>query len=144
MKKTVSVAIEQGEGFKTLCKAGKHTVVIDQPQPMGGTDEGPTPLDYQLFALGGCVAAIGRIVANQRRLAVRGISVVVEGELDTDGLMGKPTEARIGFQSIRARVRIDADLSAEEKEKLLHEIDARCPISENLQNGTDVSFRLED
>ena len=140
--KTVQVEIKQGSGFKTECWAGKHVVVIDQPAPAGGTDAGPTPLDVQLMALGSCIAAIGRIIANQRKLAVRGIEVAVEGEIDTDGLLGKPTNKRVGFSAITARVKIDADISAAEKEKLLHEIDERCPISENLKNATTVSIIL--
>ena len=140
--KTVQVEIKQGSGFKTECRAGKHVVVIDQPAPAGGTDAGPTPLDVQLMALGGCVAAIGRIIANQRKLDVRGIEVTVEGEIDTDGLLGKPTNKRVGFSAITARVKIDADIPAAEKEKLLHEIDERCPISENIKNTTTVSIIL--
>ena len=140
--KIVQVEIKQGAGFRTECRAGKHRVIIDQPAPAGGTDAGPTPLDVQLMSLGGCVAAIGRIIANQRKLAVRGIEVTVEGAIDTDGLLGKSSGNRVGFCAITARVKIDADMSAEEKEKFLHDIDARCPISENLQNVTPVSMIL--
>ena len=140
--KKVQVEIKQGAGFKTECRAGKHVVVIDQPAPAGGTDAGATPLDVQLMALGGCVAAIGRIIANQKKLAVRGIEVTVEGDIDTDGLLGKPSGKRVGFSAITARVKIDADMSVAEKEKFLHDIDARCPISENLQNATPVAMTL--
>jgi putative redox protein len=140
--KTLQVEIKQGSGFKTECRAGKHVVIIDQPAPAGGTDAGPTPLDVQLMAFGGCVAAIGRIIANQKKLAVRGIEVTVEGNIDTDGLLGKPTQQRVGFSAIVARVRIDADMSETEKAQFLHDIDARCPISENLQNATSVSMIL--
>ena len=142
--KKILVEIKQGVGFKTECKVGKHTVIIDQPTPVGGTDAGPTPLDVQLMSLGGCVAAIGRIIANQRKLTVRGIEVSVEGDIDTDGLLGKPTEKRVGFSAITARVKIDADMSAAEKTQFLHDIDARCPISENLQNATRVDMVLTE
>jgi putative redox protein len=140
--KKVQVEIRQGQGFRTECRAGKHVVIIDQPAPAGGTDAGPTPLDVQLMALGGCVAAIGRIIANQRKLAVRGLEVSIEGDIDTDGLLGKASASRVGFSAITARVKIDADMSAAEKEQLLHDIDVRCPISENLQNATPVSMVL--
>lgn len=141
--KTVVAQVSQGTGFRTECRAGKHTVVIDQPSgPGGGTDAGPSPLEYQLFALGGCIAAIGRIMAMQRRVALHGITVAVEGDINTDGLLGKKGDARVGFSAIRARVSVDADLPAEEKEKLVHEIDGRCPISENLQHETPVTVTL--
>jgi uncharacterized OsmC-like protein len=137
--KKVTVEIKQGPGFRTECRAGKHTVVIDQPTPAGGTDAGPTPLEAQLIALGSCIAAIGRIIANQRRLVIRGIEIAVEGELDTDGLFGKPTEKRVGFGAIAARVKIDADLAPADKAQLVHEIDQRCPISDNLQHPASVT-----
>lgn len=140
--KKVQVEVIQGSKFKTECKAGRHTLLIDQPVAGGGADEGPTPLDYQLFSLGGCIAAIGRIIAGQRKLAVRGFRISLEGTLNSDGLLGKPAQDRVGFSAIRAAVKIDADLSLEEKKALLHDIDRRCPISDNLQNSTPVSVEL--
>jgi len=138
--KQVKVEIVQGSGFRTECTAGKHTVIIDQPTMSGGTDAGPTPLDYQLVALGGCIAAIGRIVASQRRLPVRGFRISVTGELDTDRLLGKASASRCGFSAISAQVMIDADLTPAEKAALVHEIDARCPISDNLKAATPVTI----
>jgi len=142
--KKVIINVKQAETFKTECVSGKHRIIIDQPLPAGGTDEGPTPLDIQLMALGSCIAAIGRIVANQRKLAIRGIRVTVEGTVNTDGLLGKSTQDRVGFSAIKAIVDIDAHLSREEKTALLHDIDKRCPISENLKNITPVEIELTD
>ena len=48
----------------------------------GGADKGPTPLEYLFVALAGCIGSIGRIVATQRKLNVRGMEITVEGELD--------------------------------------------------------------
>ena len=140
--KKVQVHVAQGAGFRTECTAGSHVVVIDQPTPAAGTDAGVTPLEAQLMTLGACIAAIGRIIANQRSLAIRGFDVSVEGELDTDRLLGKATQSRAGFSKISARVEIDADLTVAEKEALLREIDERCPISENLKERTSVSVDL--
>jgi putative redox protein len=142
--KKVLVEVRQGGSFKTECAAGKHVVVVDQPIVAGGTDEGPTPLDYQLFSFGACITAIGRIIINQRHLPVRSIRVSVEGELNTDRLLGKAAQDRAGFSSIRAVVEIDADLSREEKARLLQEIDDRCPISDNLKNPTAVAITLAE
>jgi uncharacterized OsmC-like protein len=136
--KQLKVEVVQGSGFRTECTAGKHTVIVDQPTVAGGTDGGPTPLDYQLVALGGCITAIGRIIANQRRLPVRGFRVSVTGELDTDRLLGKASPNRCGFSAIAAQVTVDADMTPAEKVALVHEIDERCPISDNLQALTPV------
>ena len=90
-------------------------MVIDQPKAAGGNDEGPSPLEYFLFSLGGCVASIARIVAKQQKIALRGIDVTVEADLNTAGLMGKPTDDRVGFQRFHISADIDADMAPEEK-----------------------------
>ncbi len=143
-EKKVSVTVEERGGFRTECQAGKHKVVIDQPQAAGGSDAGPTPLDVQLMALGACIAAISRIIATQKRLPVRAIKVAVEGALNTDALLGKQNAARVGFAGISARVSLDADMSRDEKEAFIRLVDSRCPISDNLQHETPVSVTLED
>ena len=140
--KKVQIEVIQGANFKTECRAGKHLIIIDQPANAGGTDEGPTPLDVQLMALGGCIASIGRIVAMQRHLDIRGFVVLLEGELDTDGLLGKPSNKRAGFSAITACVKIDSDITQEEQQKLLNEIEKRCPVSDNLQNTTPICITL--
>jgi len=143
-EKTVVVELVQERGFRTDCRAGVHTVVIDQPKEAGGTGAGPTPLDYQLLALGGCIAAIGRIVAMQKRLPVKTIRVRVEGTIDTDALLGKRADLRVGFSSVTAQVSVDAEMSRQEKEQFVAEVERRCPISDNLQHETPVRVVLAE
>ncbi|MGQ9662359.1 MAG: OsmC family protein [Kiritimatiellia bacterium] len=140
--KSVKVVVRQGSGFRTECEAGQHKVIIDQPAAAGGTDAGPTPLDYELVALGGCITAVARIIAMQRRISLRGVQVNVEGTINTDRVLGKPSSERAGFSWIRAAVTLDCDLSGPEKGKLLKEIEERCPISDNLANTTPVEITL--
>ncbi len=141
--KSVSVDAKQIEGFKIETMSRQHVAIVDQPVTGGGTDAGPSPLDYLFISLAGCVVTVGHIIAKQRRLPVRNIEVHIEGELDTDVLMGKNKELRAGFSSIRVSTKFDADLSKEEKESLMREIDARCPISDNILNQTPIQFIVE-
>jgi uncharacterized OsmC-like protein len=70
------------------------------------------------------------------------MEIAIEADLDSDYLMGRTTEGRAGFTVIRATVDIDADLSREEKEAFLAEIDRRCPVTDVLQNGTTIDFTV--
>ncbi len=142
-EKKVSAEVRQSVGFRTECRAGHHQVIVDQPASAGGTDAGPTPLELQLMALGACLAAIARIVASQRRIHLRGVTVALQGELDTDVLLGKRTDQRVGFQAIDVEMSVDADLSAEDKAAFVREVEQRCPISDNLQNSTPVRVALK-
>ena len=138
--KKVSIEAKQVDGFKIETRMGNHIALVDQPKAGGGTDSGPSPLDYLFVSLAGCIATIGHIIAKQRSLPVRGIQVNVEGELDLDILMGKRQDARAGFDGIRVITTIDADMTQAEKEQYLREIDERCPISDNIHKMTPMEF----
>ena len=138
--KTVKIESVLDAKFKLESTVNGHKVVVDQPANSGGTDAGPTPLDYLLVSLTGCIGTIGRIVAMQKRIVLRGMKITVEGDINTDGLLGKPTDDPVGFKEIRILADIDADLTAEEKEAFIHEVDVRCPVSFNLLNQTPVKI----
>lgn len=140
--KTVKITATGPDGWVVKTTAGKHEAFIDQPEAMGGTDSAPTPLDYVFIALGGCLVTIAKIVAGQRKIALRSVEAEVSGEIDLAVLRGQNTEDRAGFQSITATVKIDADLTDEEKKEFLEEVDRRCPVSDNLIKTTPVTVNL--
>src|SRR5690554_7633743 len=87
--KTEKITAELLENYKIEVKTHSHVVYIDQPPAGGGGDEGPTPLEYLLSSLAGCIITIAKIVARQKRIDLRGLRVSVEGDIDTDVLLGK-------------------------------------------------------
>lgn len=141
--KTISIDAVQIDGFKIETRMREHVAYVDQPPAGGGTDSGPTPLEYLFVSLGGCIVTIGHIIAKQERLPVRKIEVHVEGEVDTDVFMGKNSENRAGFSEIRIHTKIDADMTQAEKEAFIHKIDLRCPISDNIQFVSPIKFIVE-
>ena len=140
--KTVKVSAKGLEGFLIETKAGTHTAFVDQPPAMGGTDKGPTPLDYVFISLAGCLVTIAKIVANQKKIVLRNVEVEVEGELNLEVLRGQDDTDRAGFKSFKVNMKVDADLTKEEKEKFIEEVDRRCPISDNLMNTTPLEITL--
>ncbi len=139
--KNVRVDAKGLEGFEIETTARQFQLTIDQPPSGGGKDAGPNPLEYLFMSLAGCIVTIGKIIAKQEQLPVRGISVVVEGDVDIDVLMGKSHDGtRAGFQSVTVTTTIDADMTQEEKEKLVERIDSRCPISDNIFHTTPLHF----
>lgn len=142
--KTVSLTSTMGATYRIETALRGHRVIVDQMPSGGGKDEGPSPLEYLFVSLAGCIGTIGRLVANQRRLPLRGMAIAVEGDVDVDKLLGKPTDARAGFQQIRVNVQIDADMTLAEKRAFLAEVDKRCPVSENLLKGTALTFSVTE
>lgn len=142
MNKKVEVSASLKEKFRIEGQMGKHSAVVDQPKEAFGDDAGATPLQYILFSMAACQATLARIIAMQKRIDLRKYEVSVEGELDTDVLLGKSDAARCGFQKIHVRIEMDADMSEDEKNAFIHEVDKRCPVSENLLNSTPIEISL--
>jgi putative redox protein len=142
--KTVKVTATGPDGWVVRTMSGKHESIVDQPEELGGTDSGPSPLDYIFVALGGCLVTIAKIVAGQQKIDLRGVEVEITGDLNLDVLRGQEKNERSGFTSINAKVKVDADLTKEEKEAFLEEVDRRCPVSDNLINLTPVTIQLSE
>ncbi len=136
--KTISVETKLNSKFKIESDIRGHAITVDQPAATGGGDAGPTAPEYLLVSLAGCIGSMGRIVAMQKRIELRGMTISVEGDLNVDGLLGKPTDDPMGFSEIRIIADIDSDMSAEEKNAFLHEVDERCPVSWNLLNASSI------
>ncbi len=139
--KKVEVETTLGQGFTIQSDIRGHRLYVDQPAAAGGRDAGPTPLEYLFLSLAGCIATLARIVANQKRIPLRGVRVGVSGDIDVSILLGKGT-GRSGFTGITVTVDLDTDLSPEEKAHFLEEVDRRCPVSDNLKALTPVSVVL--
>lgn len=140
--KTVAVSAKMANNYAVHADIRGHKVVIDQPENAGGTNEGPTPLEFFMFSLAGCIATIARTAARQQRIELRGIEVSVDGDLNPAGLLGKPTEDRTGFTQIRIEATIDADLSDTQKSEFLDQVCGRCPLHDNVKLVTEVVHQL--
>ncbi len=138
---TMKLTAKMGASFRTDISCSRE-MIIDQPKAGGGTDLGANPLEYYLSGLSGCMCAIARIVAMQRKIELSGVEVNVEGDIDKDFLLGKTQEGRAGFTELRLFVKIDAPLSDAEKVDFIHEVEKRCPVADNVQNGTTVKAIL--
>lgn len=142
--RTMRVQGQMEQGFAVTMQCGSHTLVMDQPKTAAGTDAGPTPLDMILAALAGCFGTIGRFLAHQRKIDLRGMRFDIEADYDPDGLLGRNPDVRPGFQDIRLLVDIDADLTLDEKQAFLQEVEGRCPLADNLLHGAQLHSRLVD
>ncbi|WP_214879320.1 MULTISPECIES: OsmC family protein [unclassified Exiguobacterium] len=115
------------KGMYTEGNSHNHKVIIDEPQNMGGTDQGANPLATLLISLTGCENAIANFVAKEINFDLKGIEFEVRGDIDPRGMMGDET-VRPYFKKIT----VDAKVSTSETDARVQElqkiVDARCPI----------------
>lgn len=141
--KTLRATGNMGAGMTIEIMCGEHKVYMDQPKNAGGADRGPAPPELILAAYAGCVGSLGRIIAMQDKIKLHGMAFEVEADYDPDYLLGRETTARAGFQEMRLKVKIDADLDDAGKQAFLDKIEDRCPVGDNLINATKLVTVLD-
>lgn len=128
---------------RTAVETRGFTMIVDEPRNLGGTDQGPSPVEYVLGALTGCLNVVAHMVAGEMGFTLSELEFDVEGDLDPGKFMGKNTEERAGFKEIRVRMRVSADADDETLRHWREAVESRCPVGDNLRNPTPVTITLE-
>jgi uncharacterized OsmC-like protein len=115
---------------------------IDHPLQFAAQDNGITPVEYVLVALGGCLTAGIAAVAQQRGIQLRSVQASVSAEMDLHGILGADPEVRNGFSGVRVDYRIDADASRAEIEALVAQSQKRSAVYDILTNPTAVTVTV--
>ncbi|HEX6694907.1 MAG TPA: OsmC family protein [Longimicrobiales bacterium] len=136
------VTTQTGRSYRTTAAAGRHSLVVDEPASLGGSDTGPTPYDLIAAALGACTAITLRMYADRKGWPLEAITVDVrhsrvhavdDANCDTD------ENARI--DRLHRTISLSGDLDAEQHAKLL-EIADKCPVHRTLDRGIVIETVL--
>lgn len=134
------------EGFHGLGEAQSHrqrfTFDTDHPAVFASEDQGPTPVEYILVGLAGCLTAGIAAVAQHRGIQLHSMTACIEGSMDIQGILGMDSEVRNGFDDVRVTFDIDADATREEIAALVVQSQKRSAVFDLLTNPTQVSVRL--
>jgi uncharacterized OsmC-like protein len=118
------------------------TYDADHPLQFAAEDNGVTPVEYVLVALGSCLTAGIAAVAQQRKIQLRSVEATIEAEMDLHGILGADPEVRNGFSGIRVRYAIDADASAADVEALVAQSQKRSAVYDIITNPTNVTVQV--
>lgn len=124
-------------GMQVETSSRNFKVIIDEPKNAGGTDVGMTPVEALLGALGACQSIVAAAFAKAHNFTFEEFHVELEGDIDTDGFMGK-ADVRPGFQEIRFTMHFKTDESQEKAEAFAAFIEKVCPVGDSLANGVNL------
>ena len=115
---------------------------IDHPLQFAAKDNGITPVEYVLVALGGCLTAGIAAVAQQREIQLRSVRASVAAEMDLHGILGADPDVRNGFSGVTVDYRIEADATREDIEALVAQSQKRSAVYDILTNPTAVTVTV--
>lgn len=108
--------------------------------PFGGDDAAPSPIMFLLAGLAGCVNAAGRLAAKDLGLVLRGLEIQVTGNTDPARFFGEESPHRADFNELVVAIAADTDADEKTLKDWLDQVRCRCPVMDNLQNDTPLTF----
>jgi uncharacterized OsmC-like protein len=130
------------EGFFGLGEEQHHRTTssfsVDHPEVFASEDHGPTPVEYVLVGLAGCLTAGVAAVAQNREVQLHKVSATIEGSMDVRGILGMDPDVRNGFSGITVTYDIDADASRADIEAIVAHSQKRSAVFDIVTNPTEV------
>ena len=134
------------EGFFGLGEEQKHRTRynfdMDHPEIFASEDNGATPVEFVLAALGGCLTAGVAAVAQHRQIQLRRVSATIEGAMDVRGILGMDSDVRNGFSNIKVTYDIDADASPADIKAIVAQSQKRSAVFDIFTNPTNVTVAV--
>jgi uncharacterized OsmC-like protein len=118
------------------------TYDVDHPLAFASQDNGITPVEYVLVALGGCLTAGIASIAQRRGIQLRSVHATIEADEDIHGILGADPDVRNGFSGVRVTYTIDADATTDEIKALVAQSQKRSAVYDILTNPTPVTVDL--
>jgi len=143
--KTVRAEGEWKGNYRTDLDVRDFRFIIAEPEKIGGKNEGPTPMEYVLGALNGCLNVVIELVAKERGFELRNLHISSSGLVDQRGLFGT-ADVSPQFQSVEINIKGVVVASGSQLGEFQHAVLKRCPVYNLIRDSkarVDVNWNLE-
>ena len=117
------------KNYLAEAKTRNHFLTMDQTVASGGDNSGPTPVEYLLAAIGGCVSITLRVYAERRGWDVGKIKVNVSQLKDESGTY------------LTEEISFEKESSEEQRKKMLV-FAAKCPVAKMVKGQTRIESKI--
>jgi len=128
--------------YTTEILAGDHDLIADEPESMGGTDQGPSPYEYLLSGLGACTAITLRMYADRKEWPLESVLIRLKHEnIDAEDCTTCDTKQG-KIDRIERELEFIGPLDEKQKARL-SQIADRCPVHRTLHSEILVESRTK-
>lgn len=137
----VRVKLNLAEGFRTRIESDKHKLIADEPTSKGGKDEGMSPYELLLSALGACTAMTLKLYIERKQLPITDVEVLLTFDRihadDCESCSEEEITGKDKIQYISRLIYVTGEVTEEQKERLLY-IAGRCPVHITMHSNPHV------
>ena len=127
---TTSKVVLTNKNYLAEAKMRNHFAVIDEPVKAGGDDNGPTPVEYLLTAIGGCVSITLRMYAERKGWDVGKITVNMSQEKNENG------------SYLTEEISFSKEITEDQRKRLLV-IAGKCPVAKMVKGETKIVTSIQ-
>ena len=111
-----------------------RTLIIDEPESLGGDGAGPDPYTLLMSALGGCISMTVTLYARRKGWPLERVTVRLRQQRVHAKDCAECVQNTEGFvHRIERSVSVEGDLTDEQRERL-QEIAHKCPVHKTLSS----------
>lgn len=140
----IKATLETKPRYLTQIQIDDHIQLLDEPVSLGGTNQGPTPMQSLFAALSGCISITIRMYADMKKIPLKKIEVAIKREIkaveeDDERFIKEPQMVNRGkVQFIHADIVLFGDLDPKEVKKI-DVIAGKCPVHKILKHGAWIT-----
>ena len=120
---------------------GTHHIISDEPAVLGGSDKGPSPLDYFMASIGFCENVTFARYASLERLDFDSLQTTVRGHWDRRG-QGNFSEVSPAFKDFVVETRLTSTAPLDKIKKVVRTTHERCPMRSTIGKVGNVEDKL--
>ncbi|WP_129124705.1 bifunctional alpha/beta hydrolase/OsmC family protein [Geomonas oryzae] len=131
------------EGFRTEISANGFSLVADEPVSYGGTNEGPSPYELLMSALGACTTMTVQMYARRKGWPLGEALVrLAHHKIHAEDCRDCESQDR-RIDKFTRELELIGDLDQDQRQKLL-EIAEKCPVHRTLTSEIRVDTTLKE
>ena len=123
--------------YRTEVSIDAHTIIADEPAGGGGANDGPTPYELLLAAIGSCTAMTVRMYATRKQWPLEAVTVRLRNERRHAADCADCETKRVGIRRLEREIDFRGDLTDEQRARLV-EIADRCPVKQTVERGIEI------
>lgn len=126
--------------YQVNMNAGSFSFLADEPESIGGDNEGPSPFELLLASLAACTAMTVRMYAKRKKWAIESINLSLDHEKVSANACDDCLTIDGKVDIINIDISFEGDLTEDQIERLKF-IAGKCPVHKSLVTETRIRIK---
>ena len=136
----MKVILNYESNLNFVAKARKfENIILDEPKSFNGDDKGPSPIEYFLIGIGGCLGSTLTYCFQRKKIHLNSLEIEIDGKIKH--IPPQMNLRLIGIE-ILFKYSIRNDVSMDMIKYCINEFQKFCPIYDPLIKGIPINMNF--